>query len=50
MADLLGELNSSHLGFNSMGAEERTETRMHSIVTGILFDNKDPYVVASQIL
>ena len=47
MADLLGELNSSHLGFNSMGAEEKTETRIHSIVTGILFDNKDPYAVAS---
>ena len=46
MADMLGELNSSHLGFNSMGLEERTETRIHSIVTGILFDNQDPYTVA----
>ena len=47
MADLLGELNSSHLGFNSAGQEERTETRMRSLVTGILFDNQDPYRVAS---
>ena len=46
MADLLGELNSSHLGFNSMGAEEKTETKIHSIVTGILFDNQNPYTVA----
>ena len=46
MADLLGELNSSHLGFSSMGGEEKTETKMHSIVTGILFDNQDPYTVA----
>jgi len=46
MADMLGELNSSHLGFNSFGMEEKTETRMHSIVTGILFDNQDPYTVA----
>ncbi|MCR5709949.1 MAG: hypothetical protein K6G79_05650 [Bacteroidales bacterium] len=46
MADLLGELNSSHLGFNSAGSEEKTETKIHSIVTGILFDNQDSYVVA----
>ena len=47
MADMLGELNSSHLGFNSSGAEEKTETKMHTLVTGILFDNQDPYAVAS---
>ncbi|MBR5100166.1 MAG: PD40 domain-containing protein [Bacteroidales bacterium] len=46
MADLLGELNSSHLGFSSTGGEEKTETKIHSIVTGILFDNQDPYTVA----
>ena len=45
MADLLGELNSSHLGFTSNGAEERTETKIRSLVTGILFDNRDPYAV-----
>ena len=47
MTDLLGELNSSHLGFTSTGAEERTETRIRSLVTGILFDNQDPYNVSS---
>ena len=47
MADLLGELNSSHLGFYSSGNEEKTETRIHSIITGVLFDNQDPYVVNS---
>ena len=47
MTDLLGELNSSHLGFTSTGAEERTETRIRSLVTGILFDNQDPYSVSS---
>ncbi|MBO4537187.1 MAG: PDZ domain-containing protein, partial [Bacteroidales bacterium] len=46
MADMLGELNSSHLGFNSSGAEEKTETKLHTLVTGILFDNQDPYTVA----
>jgi tricorn protease len=46
MADLLGELNSSHLGFSSSGSEEKTETKIRSIVTGIQFDNQDPYVVA----
>lgn len=47
MADLLGELNSSHLGFTSSGSEEKTETKIHSVMTGILFDNDDPYAVAS---
>ena len=47
MADLLGELNSSHLGFSSTGGEEKTETRIRSVVTGIVFDNADPYAVAS---
>ena len=46
MADMLGELNSSHLGFSSSGAEEKTETKLHTLVTGILFDNQDPYTVA----
>ena len=46
MADMLGELNSSHLGFNSSGAEEKTETKMHTLVTGIQFENEDPYTVA----
>jgi tricorn protease len=46
LADLLGELNSSHMGFTSNGAEERLETRTHTYGTGIIFDNASPYTVA----
>lgn len=45
IADMLGELNSSHLGFSSNGAEERKVTQSHSILTGIVFDNDSPYTV-----
>ncbi len=47
--DLLGELNSSHLGFVSMGKEERTATTLQTTETGIVFDNEQPYIV-SEIL
>ena len=40
ITDLLGELNSSHLGFTSNGSEEKRETRIRTYSTGILFDNK----------
>ena len=46
LADLLGELNSSHLGFSSNGAEEKMETRTRTYGTGILFDKAAPYKVA----
>ena len=46
LADLLGELNSSHMGFTSNGAEEKNETRTRTYGTGILFDNASPYKVA----
>ena len=46
MADLLGELNSSHMGFTSTGSEEKSETRIRTYGTGIVFDNKTPYQVA----
>ncbi|MBR5056413.1 MAG: PDZ domain-containing protein, partial [Bacteroidales bacterium] len=46
VTDMLGELNSSHLGFTTSGAEEKTETRTHSILTGITFDKTSPYKVA----
>lgn len=46
ITDMLGELNSSHLGFTSNGSEEKTETRMRSFETGIIFDGKSPYKVA----
>ncbi len=45
ISDLLGELNSSHLGFSSNGAEEKKETRIRTYGTGILFDNTSPYKV-----
>ena len=46
MADLLGELNSSHMGFTSTGSEERNETTTRTYATGIVFDNTAPYTVA----
>ncbi len=46
MTDLLGELNSSHQGFTSSGSEERTETRIRTYGTGILFEKNSPYKVA----
>ena len=46
ITDLLGELNSSHLGFTSSGSEEKSETRIRTYGTGIVFDNASPYKVA----
>ncbi len=43
--DMLGELNSSHMGFNSSGAEERKNFTSATNETGILFDNENPYKV-----
>ena len=45
MEDLLGELNSSHMGFTSSGTEERPQTSIHTYATGIVFDNAAPYKV-----
>ena len=45
MADMLGELNSSHMGFTSSGSEERPVTSIHTYGTGIVFDNSSPYKV-----
>ncbi|MRG47793.1 peptidase S41 [Chitinophaga sp. SYP-B3965] len=44
--DLLGELNSSHLGFNSFGAEENITLSYRTMETGILFEPKQPYTVS----
>ena len=46
MADMLGELNSSHQGFTSNGSEEKQETKIQTYATGIVFDNAAPYTVA----
>jgi len=43
--DLLGELNSSHMGFSSFGSEENTFYRTRSLNLGVLFSNDDPYKV-----
>lgn len=45
MADMLGELNSSHQGFSSSGNEEKYETKVRTIQTGIVFSNSSPYTV-----
>lgn len=44
--DMLGELNSSHMGFNSTGAEERKNMNYVTNETGIVFENENPYQVA----
>lgn len=43
--DMLGELNSSHMGFNSRGDEENVFLNARTLATGILFRNDDPFVV-----
>lgn len=44
--DMLGELNSSHLGFNSSGKEEESRLKYYTNETGILFDSQNPYIVS----
>ncbi len=43
--DMLGELNTSHFGFNSNGKEEATFYGTRSIATGIIFDNEKPFEI-----
>jgi len=43
--DMLGELNSSHQGFNSFGDDESVKLKSRTMETGILFDNQEPYQV-----
>jgi Tol biopolymer transport system component/C-terminal processing protease CtpA/Prc len=43
--DMLGELNSSHQGFSSFGADETISLHNTTMQTGIMFDNSDPYKV-----
>lgn len=45
LSDMLGELNSSHLGFYSRGKEEKTFHRRKTMATGIVFSNENPYTV-----
>lgn len=43
--DMLGELGSSHLGFNSTGKEEKTKLNYRTYETGIVFNANNPYQV-----
>jgi tricorn protease len=45
MNDMLGELNSSHMGFSSSGSEESISDNVTTIATGIIFSNSAPYTV-----
>lgn len=45
LADMLGELNSSHQGFTSNGDEENLNLSNRTMETGIVFENTDPYKV-----
>jgi tricorn protease len=44
--DMLGELNSSHQGFNTFGNDETVSLTNRTLETGIVFDNEDPYKVS----
>lgn len=43
--DMLGELNSSHQGFNSFGTDETIALSNRTMETGIIFEEGDPYKV-----
>ena len=43
--DMLGELNSSHQGFNSFGDDENIPLSNRTMETGIVFEENDPYKV-----
>ncbi|MTI87124.1 MAG: PDZ domain-containing protein [Balneolaceae bacterium] len=49
MNDMLGELNSSHLGFSTFGEEEEEYHSTVSMSSGLIFENDAPYTVASVI-
>lgn len=43
--DMLGELNTSHFGFNSSGDEEDIYHGSKTLATGIIFENNSPFIV-----
>ncbi len=45
--DMLGELNSSHMGFNTFGSDESEFYETVSLSTGIIFEKANPYTVSS---
>lgn len=44
--DMLGELNSSHMGFSTTGADERKQYNFVTNELGVLYDDKDPYKIS----
>ncbi len=47
--DMLGELNSSHMGFSTFGEEENTYHSTFTLATGIIWDQDNPYKVAGTV-
>ena len=45
MNNMMGELNSSHFGFNTNGADEKTFYKVTTAANGIVFKNDNPYTV-----
>lgn len=43
--NMMGELNSSHYGFSTAGADETTFYKNTTAATGIMFSNENPYRV-----
>ncbi len=44
--DMLGELNSSHMGFSTFGTDERKQYNFVTNELGVVYDDKDPYKIA----
>lgn len=47
--DMLGELNSSHLGFSTQGDEAKPFYTLRTNATGILFSDEDPFTVSGWV-
>ena len=45
MTDMLGEMNSSHMGFTSNGEEERLQLSYTTLETGLIWSTANPYEV-----
>ncbi len=45
LTDMLGELNSSHTGFNTSGEDESVALSSRTVEPGILFETDKPFVV-----
>ncbi len=43
--NMMGELNSSHYGFSTSGADEKTFYKIVTAEPGIIFSNEHPYIV-----